>query len=196
MTVAKKIDPHARLIKAMAHPLRHRILIQLNEREASPSTLSRVLGEPLGNVAYHVKILLQNDAVELVDTRPVRGAIEHIYRASARPYFDDEHWASLPLSLRQGMFDNTLQKAWDHIVAAAENGGLDDPLTHVSWTTLDLDRQGYEEVVDVVNQTLERVLLVQAESAGRLAELPEAEQETERTELTILHYHRPRADSG
>ena len=49
---------------------------------ASPSELAKELGEPLGNVAYHVKILEETGAIELVRTAPVRGALEHFYRAT------------------------------------------------------------------------------------------------------------------
>lgn len=148
MTAASRTDPQTRLVKAMGHPLRHRILVCLNERQASPSTLAKELDEPLGNVAYHVKILLENDAIELVETKPVRGAIEHIYRATAR--------------------------------------------VHMSWTPLELDREGYEEVADLLAEALDRVLAIEAESSGRLAELPEAQRESERTELAVMHYHRSR----
>jgi DNA-binding transcriptional ArsR family regulator len=192
MTAASRTDPQTRLVKAMGHPLRHRILVRLNERQASPSTLAKELDEPLGNVAYHVKILLENDAIELVETKPVRGAIEHIYRATARPFFDDEHWARLPLSLRRALFDETMQKAWEHVVEAAEGSGFDDPRVHVSWTPLDLDREGYEEVANLLAEALDRALAIHAQSSGRLAEFPEAQRESERTELAIMHYHRPR----
>ena len=73
-----------RIVKAFSHPLRFRILQLLNEREASPSALAQQLDGPLGNVSYHVKILREAEAIELVG-RPVRGAIEHVYRATARP---------------------------------------------------------------------------------------------------------------
>jgi len=50
-------DVDQRLIKALGHPLRMSVLAILNARVASPSELAKELGEPLGNVAYHVKIL-------------------------------------------------------------------------------------------------------------------------------------------
>lgn len=181
-----------RLIKAIAHPLRQRILERLNQVEASPTNLADQLGERLGNVAYHVNVLKETGAVELVDTRQVRGAVEHIYRATARPLFDDEHWARLPLSLRRQLFDLNLQQVWEHIVEAAQRGGLDDPKTHISWTALDLDRRGTEEMAELLMATLERALEIHAESAGRLTGVEEADRLTERTELTMMHYHRPR----
>lgn len=190
MTVRQRTDPQQRLIKAMAHPLRHRILIRFNEGPASPSMLARELGEPLGNVAYHVKILLEHDAIELVETKPVRGAIEHVYRATMRPFFDDAQWAAVPLSLRQGLVDNTLQTLWDDLTAAARAGNLHDPETHISWMPLDLDPEGHEDLVGLLAETLERAFAIQAESAGRLTELPEAERETRRSVLALMHYDR------
>ena len=74
------VDP--RIIKALGHPLRQRILQVLNTRVASPSEIAAQLDEPLGNVSYHVKTLLEYDCVELVETAPVRGAVEHFYRAT------------------------------------------------------------------------------------------------------------------
>ena len=188
MTVQAKTDPQARLVKAMAHPLRHRILIRLNEAAASPSVLARELEEPLGNVAYHVKILLEHDAIELVETKPVRGAIEHVYRATTRPFFDDQQWSQVPLSLRQDVTQGTLQRLLDDLTAAGRAGELDGPGTQVSWTALELDRQGYEEVAELLAQTLERAAAIETESAGRLKDRSDGERE--HAALGLLHYRR------
>jgi DNA-binding transcriptional ArsR family regulator len=72
-----------RLHKALSHPLRQQLLAAMDGRVASPNQLATELGLPLPNVAYHVKILLQNGVVELVRTEPRRGATEHFYRAAA-----------------------------------------------------------------------------------------------------------------
>jgi DNA-binding transcriptional ArsR family regulator len=194
MSASETSAIETRLIKALGHPLRQRILEQLNEREASPSILAEQLNERLGNVSYHVKFLLEHDAIELVGTKPARGAIEHFYRATVRPYIDDEHWSRLPVSVRRTIFDQTLQKIWDHVIEAGPSGGLDDPRTHISWTTLDLDPEGRDEVADLLAGALEQVLEIQAEAVGRLAELPADERDSERTELTVMHYHRPRVE--
>jgi DNA-binding transcriptional ArsR family regulator len=83
MTADSKEAPvDQRLIKALGHPVRMRVLDILNTRVASPSELAKELNEPLGNVAYHVKILEETDSIELVRTAPVRGALEHFYRAT------------------------------------------------------------------------------------------------------------------
>ena len=40
-----------RVVKAIGHPLRARLLAILNERVASPNELAKETGEPLGNVS-------------------------------------------------------------------------------------------------------------------------------------------------
>jgi DNA-binding transcriptional ArsR family regulator len=181
-----------RLLKALSHPLRQRILRVLNERVASPSELSRDLDEPLGNVSYHVKALLEHDAIELVRTAPVRGALEHFYRAMTRVQLDDDHWARLPLSIRRSLSDQMLQQIWDHLAAAAEENGFDDPRMHVSWTPLELDAEGHDAISDLLAETLERILEIQAESTSRIAALDgDGDGEPKhRTEVAMVHFHR------
>lgn len=180
-----------RLMKALSHPLRQRILVALNERESSPNEIANKLGEPLGNVSYHVKVLESCDAIELARTAQVRGAIEHFYRATARPFIDDEHWSEIPISVRRSLFDDTLGKIWEDIAAAAAGPGLDDDEAHVSYTPLELDRKAYAEVAELLGSTLDRVLEIQAEAAGRIAQ--DGAEATESTEVVLMHFHRGEA---
>src|SRR6478735_9451146 len=82
-------------IKAMSHPLRASILRILVERTASPAEMARELGEELSNVSYHTKQLVEFECAELVSTRPVRGALEHFYRATERHLIDTADWEDL-----------------------------------------------------------------------------------------------------
>jgi DNA-binding transcriptional ArsR family regulator len=69
------------LLTALRHPLRRRILRRMDTDDAiSPRELSRQLEEPLSNVSYHVRVLVDCAAVTLVDTQPVRGSMQHFYR--------------------------------------------------------------------------------------------------------------------
>lgn len=65
--------------KAGAHPLRLSILTELQGKSLSPNRIAGTLDEPLGNVSYHVKTLLEFDMVQLDKTEPRRGAVEHYY---------------------------------------------------------------------------------------------------------------------
>lgn len=179
-----------RLIKALGHPLRQRLLQALNERTASPSELADALGEPLGNVSYHVKILLDCEAIELVRTAPVRGALEHFYQATSPTQLSGDNWDQLPLSVRRSLFDQTLQQIWTHIANAAAEDQLDDKRTHISWTSLELDERGYDELAEHLDNTIERAMEIFTQSLVRLAKLPETEQEKLRTEMVLMHFNR------
>src|SRR3954468_9040127 len=110
--VSSRLSPHAqrppgetveaRIAKALAHPLRARILHRLGERVASPGELATELGASLGVVSYHVRMLRHYGLVELVRSESRRGALRHCYRASARPQPSAERWRALPSGLRRG----------------------------------------------------------------------------------------------
>lgn len=68
------------LVRALAHPLRLQILQALGNGPSSPKQISDLLGERLSNVSYHVRVLDKCNCIQLVETRPARGALEHIYR--------------------------------------------------------------------------------------------------------------------
>jgi DNA-binding transcriptional ArsR family regulator len=187
---AREAQLDQRLLKALGHPLRQEILRALQKRVASPSQLAEELGEPLTNLSYHVKILAENEAIELVRTAPVRGAVEHFYRATIRPHFDDDHWAKLPASARAALFDQTLQVIWDSLVQASSEGGLDDLNTHISRTPLELDDEAHQELGDLLVSVLDRAMELHAEAAHRLAGLPAADRAAHRTDLVLMHFHR------
>src|ERR1700749_5300679 len=98
----------ARIAKALAHPLRARILQRLGERVASPGDLAVELGAPLGVVSYHVRMLRDYECVELVRTEPRRGALQHFYRATARPTLDEDQFKTLPSRLPKELAGETV----------------------------------------------------------------------------------------
>jgi DNA-binding transcriptional ArsR family regulator len=189
-------DIDRRLVKAMAHPLRHRVLVLLNEKVASPNELARELGERLGNVSYHVRILLDLGAIELVRTTPRRGALEHHYRAMLRPWFPEAEWAQLPLSTRRAIFGQNIRRIFDDVAAAGAEGGFDHAKAHVSWTALNLDDEGLSKVADILDATLEQILDAHAESTARMADAGASEPPPLATEVAILHFERSASEPG
>jgi DNA-binding transcriptional ArsR family regulator len=83
------------LLRALRHPLRRRILRHMSDGETtSPLGLSASLRQPLSNVSYHVRVLADCGAVNLVRTRPSRGSVQHFYRSAV-----DAPWALQLLGL-------------------------------------------------------------------------------------------------
>src|SRR5690242_16893990 len=136
-------------IKAMSHPLRASILRILADRTASPAEMARELDEDLSNVSYHTKQLLEFDCAELVSTRPVRGALEHFYRATERHLIDTEEWEELDPVIAEDIVCETTQGMLDDFVASAKAGVVGgDKDFHLSRTPLVLDAEGLQEALE------------------------------------------------
>jgi DNA-binding transcriptional ArsR family regulator len=174
------------LAKALAHPLRVRILTSLQKGISSPNQLSQELGEPLGNVSYHVKTLLEYDCVELVKTEPRRGAVEHFYRATERAFFSDADWAKIPASARKGISGVALENIGKDVTQAMISGTIDSRADrHVTESSLLLDEKGWSELNGVLKDALSRAMEIQEEAATRLAD---DKSDPIATKLAILHY--------
>ena len=177
------------LAKALAHPLRVRILTSLHKGVSSPNQLSQELGEPLGNVSYHVKTLLEYDCVELVKTEPRRGAVEHFYRATERAFFSASDWEKIPASARKGISGSVLETIGQDASEALIAGSIDARTdSHLSRTPLVLDEKGWTEVTSLLEETLNRAIEIQAESATRLTD---EKSDSVATKLAILHFESP-----
>ena len=174
-----------KLMKALAHPLRQRILSELNQRVASPSELAEEIGEPLGNVSYHVRMLVDLDCIELVSTTPRRGALEHHYRASVRPLFDGDTWASIPGATRRAVMRDVLKSIAASVSDAGEAGSFEDDDTHVTSEPLCLDDQGRREIAELLAKTHERAQAISAQSLKRMR--GDKAQGVD-TFLTLMHY--------
>ena len=179
-----------RLVKALTHPLRWRILEVLNRGVNSPREIAEELDAKLGDVGYHVRRLHELGAIELVRTEQRRGAIKHFYKANSRAMLDNEQWARLPKSARRQLQGQTLDQIWSHVRGAIKQHGFDRDDVHVSWTAFDLDPQGYADMVALVDETLERAMGIQAQVIGRRADAgPGADaDESVKTELVQLHF--------
>jgi DNA-binding transcriptional ArsR family regulator len=184
--MASAVD--SRLAKALAHPLRVQLLAALNEGVASPNELAKKLGEPLTNVSYHVRMLHDLGCIELVETEPRRGALEHYYRAIVRPFFGERDWKKLPKNARGSISDAVLQLVWDD-AAEAIKGGLFDERDdrHLSRSVLVVDEQGWRELQDVLAETLDRAMQIQADSASRASKDADAEGTFNANLVMITH---------
>jgi DNA-binding transcriptional ArsR family regulator len=158
-------------IKAMSHPLRAEILRILTERTASPAEMARELDEELSNVSYHAKQLVEFECAELVSTRPVRGALEHFYRATERHLIDTEEWNELNPLVAEDLVCEFMQKILDDFVASARAGIIgSDEQFHLTRTLLVLDEEGMQEALEAHERARLEVLEIAARSNERLVE--------------------------
>jgi DNA-binding transcriptional ArsR family regulator len=182
----------ARIAKALVHPLRARILQRLGERVASPGDLAVELGAPLGVVSYHVRMLRDYDCVELVRTEPRRGALQHFYKATARPNLDEGQWRTLPAGLRRELTGETITELVGDLAQAADAGKLEDPEVVLTRTPLELDKKGWQKLNKLMAKTLDQALAIASESSARRND--GASSEVFPTELGLLHFRRANRD--
>jgi DNA-binding transcriptional ArsR family regulator len=174
--VTEITDP--KVVKALGHPLRRRILAALDGRIASPSELADEFGEQIGNISYHFKTLERLDLIELVETTPRRGAIEHRYRAACVTYVPSEILAAMPEPIRQLVIHTWFRKRQEEVLAAIEAGGFDGVEKQALRARLTLDEKALKELGTKLEEMHKYALGLQKESEERLAQGGEARKAT------------------
>jgi DNA-binding transcriptional ArsR family regulator len=159
-------DP--RYLKAIAHPLRVRILALLKDRQMSPKELSERFDVTLGAMAYHVRLLSQLGLIELVGTQPRRGATEHFYRALEHPRFSDAAWERLEPIAKQQLLSAMLRQIGEYTNSAAAAGGFDRPDANFTRTGMKLDARGWTDMAKATKKWLEQASRIEDASARRL----------------------------
>jgi DNA-binding transcriptional ArsR family regulator len=164
---AVRIDQE--LVKALAHPVRVQILEVLQGRVASPTDISEGMEESLGVVSYHANTLAGYGCIELVRTRPRRGALEHFFRATPRSFIGHQDWRRAPRVLRGGVTDAALGTFLDHVAAAVDAGTIDArEETTLSWMPITVDDTGWKELAAVMAEAGRLAAAIHAKSVKRL----------------------------
>jgi DNA-binding transcriptional ArsR family regulator len=154
--------------KALAHPLRTRILAALENRTASPTDLASELDAPLGVVSYHVRRLHALRFLKLVKRVPRRGAVEHYYTTVAGPRITNEAWMSTPTIVKQATISAALTELGSQASSAVGNGGFEAAGSHLSRTPVTVDSQGWADIARELDALLPRIQEIEAESHKRL----------------------------
>lgn len=185
-----------RTTAAVSHPTRLHAMIILWEREASPREIASELGEPLNNVTYHVKQLLDLGWIELVAERPARGGrvVEHFYKATRNTLFDDLDLESLGRDELR-VIDMTIMRSMSKDVEQAMVSGTffahnDNNLVRIP---LDVDQQGWGETKEIIERTFEDLMKVKEAVLRRTAS---GGEETFPTKVEIIHFESPRPKRG
>ena len=150
-------------VKALAHPLRIRIIEALTASE--PMTTKQVaesLGEKPTRLYHHVDLLEKTGLIRLTHTRQNRGTTEKYYEAIARQFradtdlFSDESTVDQESALRpmiRTVFDNTLSEMLRLLDTHRADKLLEDEGL-LSYVEMHLT----QEQIDAVQQKLKDVL--------------------------------------
>lgn len=95
----KPASPEDRLLQILRHPLRKQLLRLYVEEDGmlSPKELSVFTKRHVSNVGYHVRVLVDYGAVEIVAEEKRRGSVEHFYEATS--LVDEVSWGRAVLGL-------------------------------------------------------------------------------------------------
>jgi hypothetical protein len=163
----------AKMARALADPWRFRILIEVTVRPLSPSRFVEEVGGELTHISRCFRQLADWGYLEVVEERPGRrrgAAIEHVYRAIQRAYFDTPTWKNVPLSGRDAVSRSILGSYQQRIREAVEAGTFDRELDrHLSWDTIALDRKAWEQLGERLDAVLDSLLELEVEATERLA---------------------------
>jgi DNA-binding transcriptional ArsR family regulator len=175
---------------ALKHPIRVRILEVLCEGDVSPiQFLHQGLLPPgvefedeqnaVSTVSYHFKVLAKAGCIELVATKQRRGATEHFYRSKALAFHTDEEFAAMSFAERRAISRSTLQTLIARADGALLAGTFDNRVDrHLSWLSMELDEEGWQELRDLQAETLERAQGIKAAAIARNHDRAERGEET------------------
>lgn len=178
------------LTTALAHPTRNLALAILNQRVASPAEIAKELDCSIRHVTYHLGVLEDLGCVELVKTEPVMGGrvVKHLYRATQRAWFDRDAWAKVDAGDRPAI-DSLIVDAMSSDISEAMLAGTfsDPPDNHLSRTPMTVDDEGWNEVVDLLESTLEELMEIQ----GRVSNRSTPKSNLKPIKVEILHFRSP-----
>jgi DNA-binding transcriptional ArsR family regulator len=178
---ASRRDLPTDVAKALSHPLRQRLLVLYSQESASPSEVAHELNEPIGDVAYHTKRLVEHGFVELVGTVKSRGGVKRRYRATRHHEFEDEIWSGLAAPMRGSLGERAVSEIGHAVASGAAVGGFADEDVHLSRIVLRLDERGRRELSQVLRETVARADAIAEESAQRGGT-------TRRSVLSVMHF--------
>ncbi len=166
------------LSKALAHPLRHRILAIMRERPSSSTQIANELGVDREKVSYHVRHLAGRrwdgkdtiPLIELVTTSRRHGGKEHFYRTIARPIIDTPESRQISRRNREDLSADTVELILGDLSQSVEAGVLDDHPARslLRDPGLTVDEEGFEKIGAILIEALDRAGEVGAESLSRL----------------------------
>ncbi|HEX6780830.1 MAG TPA: winged helix-turn-helix domain-containing protein [Solirubrobacterales bacterium] len=168
------------IFNALKHPLRVRILEILNEGPRSPSQFVEEglvpresynsYQQALSLASYHFRELQKEGCLEIAESIPRRGAVEHVYRGLARVFVDDAEFEEMDPATRRQLSRISLQG----MVARADRAIAEDTFDaradrHLTWMPMQLDERGWKEVVAKLATTFAELTQIRRDAGDRIA---------------------------
>ena len=160
-------DVDLQSVRALAHPLRLRILAVLGDRTLTASQLASELESEPRNVTYHARKLERLGFV----TRTERARTGEVrYRLVNSSHFPDQVWARTPTTAKRDVVGAGLLNLHAAAAAALAEGGFDREDMHFTRTAMELDAEGWSQLSREMLGWLDRIDEIRDCAAARLNE--------------------------
>jgi hypothetical protein len=162
-----------RLAKAFGHPLRARIIFELNLRLMSAKQFIEKHPQYSSSHVYEQFGLLEDwKCIELVEERSGgarRGATEKFYCATVRCVFDQSTWERMPRSAKNNATGNSITTYIERLAEAVKAKTIDSrPDRILSWMNGSFDQQAWDEMITELTEVFVRFPDRISKAAGRL----------------------------
>ena len=146
-----------RLGRAMAHPVRVKVLEMLNEEPAAPVEISKKLDVPLSNLSYHFRTLLELGCIESIQAEQVRGSIKTTYKSKVDLLWGDLCFSGMNAKARSAITTTTLANCASRISDALWEKTYDARSDlHLSFQTGLVDEDGFDEIAALTSSLMNR----------------------------------------
>lgn len=162
-----------RLSKVLSHPIRVRILAECTIEEMSPRSFLDAFGGPsLADVSQDFEVLEQFGWLEQVpaEAGAVPEQFDRCY-ATTEPLVLDSDWSGISDSAKTLIIWKVVESLTARVKdAMAAETIIGRPDSHVTWTPLSLDQQGWDRVIARVDALFYSLFEEQEEASLRMAE--------------------------
>jgi DNA-binding transcriptional ArsR family regulator len=155
--------------RALRHPLRVQILAACNQRDLTPKEFAERRELSLPVVGYHFRALEKSGYIQVVREESVRGARRYFYRATRPEVIAGEKFAQLGPDSQRATSAAVLQGFVARCAEAIGRGTFDTRAdSHFTWSVLELDEQGWDELMTELDRMFKRSCEIKAGAQDRL----------------------------
>ena len=176
----------------LGHWIRVEALTILVGEVASPKQIAEAIGDEVSVqlVSYHIRILDEQQAVELVKTEKRGSVDERFYRATMRPELSHDEWLELSPRHKQELAIISIRDLFAENLSSVESGEMTaDDKIHYWWKSVLLDGESRDEVRQEQERHTARLLEIEAKANARAIESRGTLQQTP-TVLAALAFNR------
>jgi DNA-binding MarR family transcriptional regulator len=177
---------------AIEHPELWSLADTLAEAPLSAAQLAESSGLPPGKVRKYLRIMKEEGLIESVRTEGHRGAVEHFYSLSGQMFITTEEAEALTHGDRRRIHSFILKQGLAEAVAALVTKpsprGLERADNPVVRFPMQVDEQGWNELVDLHHEALAKLTEAKERIAARLEE---GDEERFRVTSLVMFFEAP-----